>query len=126
MRRRAEGDKVERPAPFGEGKKRHEEQGRPSMGHHHIQESRSRVLAVPVVGDDEDVAGERHAFPAEEEGQRVAGAAEKRHAAQEHVQRERLRRLPRGSRVGRVRSKIRRTVDRRRDGHDGDDEQEVG
>ena len=125
-RRRAKGRKVERPAPLGERKKRHEQQGRPSMGHHHIQEPRSRVLAVPVVGHDEDVARERHAFPAEEEGQRVAGAAEERHAAQEHVQREPLRRLPRRSGVGRVRAKIGRTVDGGRDGHEGDDEEEVG
>ena len=125
-RRRAKGREVERPGPLGQGKECDEEQGRPSVGHHHVEEPRSRVLAIPVVGDDEDVAGERHAFPAEEEGQRVAGAAEERHAAQEHVQREHLRRLPRRSRVGRVRPEVGRTVDGRRDGHEGDDEQEVG
>ena len=125
-RRRAQGREVERPGPLGQGQERDEEQGRPSVGHHHVEQPRARVLAIPVVGDDEDVAGERHAFPAEEEGQRVAGAADERHAAQEHVQREHLRRLPRRSRVGRVRPEVGRTVDGRRDGHEGDDEQEVG
>ena len=83
------------------------------------------MLAVPVVGDDEDVAGERHAFPTEEKRQRVAGAADEHHAAQEHVQREHLRRLTCRSRVRRVRTEVGRTVHGRCHSDDGNDEQEV-
>ena len=95
------------------------------MGHCHVEEARARVLAIPIVGDDEDVAGQRHALPAEEEGQRVAGAADEGHGPQEHVQRQCLRRLSPPSSVRRVGPQVGRAVDGGRDGNQGDDEQEV-
>jgi hypothetical protein len=65
-RRHAKGRKVECPGPLGEGKECDEKQGRSSVGHHHVEKPCPSVLAIPVIGDDKDVAGERHAFPAEQ------------------------------------------------------------
>jgi len=67
-RRRAKGRKVECPGPLGEGKECDEKQGHSSVGHHHVEKPCPSVLAIPVVGDDKDVASERHAFPAEQKG----------------------------------------------------------
>jgi hypothetical protein len=102
VRRSAQGLEAEAAGALGERQEGDEEQGGAAVGHHQVEQPGAGVFAIAVVGDDEDVAREGHALPAEQEGQRVAGAADQRHAAQEDVQRQHLRRLPRRPRVGRV------------------------
>ena len=44
-RRRAQGREVEGARPLGQGKERDEQQGRPGVRHHEVEEPRARVLA---------------------------------------------------------------------------------
>ncbi len=102
-----------RGATGGDEQKRAEQTGEAHLGHAEIPLPRSRHLRAIGLDHHEEVRAERHAFPAEEEGQGAVGERDETHAEEEHVEHE--ARLPlHGSTV--PRACVARAVERRRCG----------
>ena len=65
-----------------------EECQRPDMGGHQVDEARPPALLALVLDADEEEARERHSFPAEKEGQGMAGDQEEAHARHQEAEEE--------------------------------------
>ena len=84
---RPEIDEIERGRPRAEPEERGEQEREPDLGHPEVPVAGADRLRILVVGQHQEIGGQRHALPREQEGHHVVGERHQAGGEQEQVER---------------------------------------